>query len=63
MCKSISCPKILYIGTDKSEQTVEAQIRHLLIELSDQCLHSLALFLHRLDALLLEKTKLFNFEE
>ena len=50
------------IGTDRSEQTVQTQIRLLLQEQSDQGLHCLSFHLHFLDALLLCKTKLFDFK-
>ena len=51
--------KILSIGTDRSEQTVQTQIRLLLKEQSDQGLHCLPCNLHLLDSLLLHyKTKL-----
>ena len=44
--------KILNIGTDRSGQTVQTQIRLLLKEQSDQGEHCLPFNLHLLDALL-----------
>ena len=44
--------KILSIGTGKSEQTVQTQIRLLLMEQSDLGLHCLLFHLHLLDAIL-----------
>ena len=53
--------KILNGMTDRSEQTVQTQIRLLLKEQSDQGLHCLPFHLHLLDVLLHCKTKLFHF--
>ena len=47
--------------TDRSEQTVQTQIRLLLEEPSDQCLHCLQFRLHLSDALLFGKAILFKF--
>ena len=44
--------KILFIGTDRSEQTVETQIRLLLKEQSDQGLHYLPCHVHLCDLIL-----------
>ena len=40
-----SIVKFVYTGTERSEQTVQTQIRLLLKEQSDQGLHSLPIFL------------------
>ena len=50
---------ILSFRTDRSEQTMQIQIR-LLLEQSDQGLHCLHFCLHLLDALLYGKTMLFK---
>ena len=47
--------------TDRSEQTVQTQIRLLLEEQSDQGLHCLPFRLHFLDILLYGKATLFEF--
>ena len=44
--------KVLNIGTDRSEQTVQTQIRLLLKEQSDQGIHCLPFHLHVFDILL-----------
>ena len=44
--------KLLNVGTDRAEQTVQTQIRLLLKEQSDQGLHYLPFHLDPLDALL-----------
>ena len=51
---------ILNIGTDKSEQTVQTQIRLLLMEQSDQDLLCLLFCLHLLNTILHCKTQLFQ---
>ena len=51
---------ILSFRTDRSEQTVQTQIRLLLEEQSDQGLHCLQFRLHLLGALLFGKTILFK---
>ena len=51
---------ILYIGTDRSEQTVETQIRLLLMEQSDQGLLCLLFCLHLLNTILHCKIQLFQ---
>ena len=48
------------IGTDRSEQTVQTQIRLLLKEQSDQCLLCLLFCLHLLNAILHCKIQLFQ---
>ena len=53
--------KILSIGTNKSDQTVQTLIRLLLQEQSDQGLHCLSFQPHFLCALLPYKTNLFHF--
>ena len=52
---------ILSFWTDRSEQTVQTQIRLLLVEQSDQGLHCLQFWLHPLGALLFGKAILFKF--
>ena len=51
---------ILNIGTDKSEQTVQTQIRLLLLEQSDQGLLCLLFCLHLLSTILHCKIQLFQ---
>ena len=51
---------ILNIGTDRSEQTVQTQIRLLLKEQSDQCLLCLLFCLHLLNTILHCKIQLFQ---
>ena len=51
---------ILNIGTDRSEQTVQTQIRLLLMEQSDQGLLCLLFCLHLLNTLLHCKIQLFQ---
>ena len=51
---------ILNIGTDRSEQTVETQIRLLLMEQSDQGLLCLLFCLHLLNTILHCKIQLFQ---
>ena len=51
---------ILNIGTDRSEQTVQTQIRLLLMEQSDQGLLCLLFSLHLLNAILHCKIQLFQ---
>ena len=51
---------ILNIGTDRSEQTVQTQIRLLLKEQSDQCLLCLLFCLHLLNAILHCKIQLLH---
>ena len=51
---------ILNIGTDRSEQTVQTQIRLLLMEQSDQGLLCLLFCLHLLNAVLHCKIQLFQ---
>ena len=51
---------ILNIGTDRSEQTVQTQIRLLLMEQSDQDLLCLLFCLHLLNTLLHCKIQLFQ---
>ena len=51
---------ILNIGTDRSEQTVQTQIRLLLMEQSDQGLLCLLFFLHLLNTILHCKIQLFQ---
>ena len=46
---------ILSFRTDTPGQTVQTQIRLLLEEQSDQCLHCLPFQLHRLDSLLYDR--------
>ena len=48
-CKALVTLKIFDIDIDRSEQTVETQIRLLLKEQSDQGLHCLPFQLHSLD--------------
>ena len=55
--------KILCIGTDRSQQTVQTKIRLLLKKQSDQDLHCLPFFLHLLEALLQCKIKLFYIKD
>ena len=50
----------LYIGTDRSEQTVQTQIRLLLMEQSDQGLLCLLFCLHLLNTILHCKIQLFQ---
>ena len=52
---------ILSFRTDRSEQTVQTQIRLLLEEQSDQGLHCLQFRLHLLDSLLYGRAILFKF--
>ena len=52
--------KILNIGTDRSEQTVQTQIRLLLMEQSDQGLLCLLFCLHLLNTILHCKIQLFQ---
>ena len=52
---------ILNIGTDRSEQTVQTQIRLLLMEQSDQGLLCLLFCLHLLNTILHCKIQLFQF--
>ena len=51
---------ILNIGTDRSEQTVQTQIRLLLKEQSDQCLLCLLFCLHLLNPISHFKIQLFH---
>ena len=51
---------ILNIGTDRSEQTVQTQIRLLFMEQSDQGLLCLLFCLHLLNAILHCKIQLFQ---
>ena len=51
---------ILNIGTDRSEQTVQSQIRLLLMEQSDQGLLCLLFCLHLLNTILHCKIQLFQ---
>ena len=51
---------ILNIGTDRSEQTVQTQIRLLLMEQSDQGLLCLLFCLHLLNTILHSKIQLFQ---
>ena len=51
---------ILNIGTDRSEQTVQTQIRLLLMEQSDQGLICLLFCLHLLNTILHCKIELFQ---
>ena len=51
---------ILNIGTDRSEQTVQTQIRLLLMEQSDQGLLCLLFCLHLLNTILHCKIQLFH---
>ena len=51
---------ILNIGTDRSEQTVQTQIRLLLMEQSDQGLLCLVFCLHLLNTILHCKIQLFQ---
>ena len=51
---------ILNIGTDRSEQTVQTQIRLLLMEQSDQGLLCLLFCLHLLNTILHCKIQLFQ---
>ena len=51
---------ILNIGTDRSDQTVQTQIRLLLMEQSDQCLLCLLFCLHLLNTILHCKIHLFK---
>ena len=51
---------ILNIGTDRSEQTVQTQIRLLLMEQSDQGLFCLLFCLHLLNTILHCKIQLFQ---
>ena len=53
--------KILYIGTDRSLQTVQTKIRLLLKKQSDQGLRCLPFHQHLLDALMQCYIKLFYF--
>ena len=57
---SASTVIIWNIGTDRSEQTVQTQIRLLLKEQSDQCLLCLLFCLHLLNAILHCKIQLFH---
>ena len=54
---------ILNIRTDKSEQTVQTQIRLLLTEQSDQGLLCLLFCLHLLNRILHCKIQLFQFQD
>ena len=53
--------KILCIGTDRSQQTVQTKIRLLLKKQSDQGLRCLPFHQHLLDALMQSHIKLFYF--
>ena len=53
--------QILYIGTDRSQQTVQTKIRLLLKKQSDQGLRCLPFHQHLLDALMQCYIKLFYF--
>ena len=56
-----ACTVIIWsIGTDRSEQTVQTQIRLLLKEQSDQCLLCLLFCLHLLNAILRCKIRLLH---
>ena len=52
---------LLSTRTGRSEQTMQNQVRLLLKKQSDQVLHSLPFYLHRLGALLHCEIKLFHF--
>ena len=54
---------ILYIGTDRSEQTVQTQISLLLMEQSDQGLLCLLFCLHLLNTILHCKIQLFQLQD
>ena len=61
-CKPIQLTvKILCIGTDRSQQTVQTKIRLLLKKQSDQGLRCLPFHQHLLDALMQCYIKLFYF--
>ena len=51
---------ILNFQTDRSGQTVQSQIRLLLEEQSDQCLHSLLFHLHVFDKIPSGMTSVFE---
>ena len=53
--------QILYIGTDRSQQTVQTKIRLLLKKQSDQGPRCLPFYQHLLDALMQCYIKLFYF--
>ena len=55
--------KIPNIGTDRSEQTVQTQIRLLPKEQSDQDLHCLPFYVHLVDILLPPQTNLLHFHD
>ena len=55
--------KILCIGTDRSQQTVQTKIRLLLKKQSDQDLHCLSIYRHLFEALLHCKIKLFYIKD
>ena len=57
---SVTTVMILNIGTDRSEQTVQTQIRLLLMEQSDQGLLCLLFCLHFLNTILHCKIQLFQ---
>ena len=59
-CKREPTIIILNIGTDRSEQTVQTQIRLLLMEQSDQGLLCLLFCLHLLNTMLHCKIQLFQ---
>ena len=61
ICCIIYTVQILYIGTDRSLQTVQTKIRLLLKKQSDQGLHCLPFHQHLLDALMQCYIKLFYF--
>ena len=54
---------IINIGTDRSEQTVQTQIRLLLMEQSDQGLLCLLFCLHLLNTILHCKIQLFQLKD
>ena len=58
--QSLDTVIILNIGTDRSEQTVQTQIRLLLMEQSDQGLLCLLFCLHLLNTILHCKIQLFQ---
>ena len=45
-CRILLTLKVVNIGIDRSEQTVQTQIRLLLKEKSDQCLHCFPFYLY-----------------
>ena len=59
--KSSGFVQILYVGTDRSQQTVQTKIRLLLKKQSDQGLRSLPFHQHLLDALMQCYIKHFYF--